>query len=114
MQGSVRELLSPKTPEVGYYITYCPLSPAPSPSPVLSSPTALMPFTKHRGLVLGTPSLNSGSHVTTHEAIMGRDSSHRFVALAISRCHEMPSRGFLLVRGELSILLCPEMVIGSS
>ena len=40
-------------------------SPAPTPSKLIVAPVA---FTDHRDLVLGTPGLNAGSHVTTHAA----------------------------------------------
>ena len=41
------------------------ISPAPTPSKLIVAPVA---FTDHRDLVLGTPGLNAGSHVTTHVA----------------------------------------------
>ena len=40
-------------------------SPAPTPSKLIVAPVA---FTDHRNMVLGTPGLNAGSHVTTHAA----------------------------------------------
>ena len=47
-------------------------APLPSPSPALSPSQRFVAFTEafteHQDLVLGSPSLNAGSHVTTHQA----------------------------------------------